>query len=314
MIKLNWAGILAITVAVSMLISCKTGKTKNNYDDTPIKGTIHISVDESFKPVIDEQIKVYESSFPGTNIIAHYKPEAECLKDLFWDSLNRMVIVTRGLTDKEERFFLNSLKYNPAWNQIATDAIAVLVNAKSNDTLMSIQRLQDQLLGKINRNQNIVFDGLSATSTVRFIIDSVLHGQKFDTSVVKAAKNSKEVIDYVAKNENAIGMVGIEWIGNPEDTEQVNMLKNVKIAYVQCDNCKDSPYVKPMQVSILTKRYPLVRGLYYILKENYIGLGAGFVSFLKYERGQLIFKRAYLGPVMGFQIRNIRLNEKLPKN
>ncbi|MEP6711461.1 MAG: substrate-binding domain-containing protein [Ferruginibacter sp.] len=314
MTKHNWAGILLITVALSLLASCKENKPKNNFDDSPIKGTIHISVDESFKPVIDEQIKAYEASFPYTHIIAHYKPEAECLKDLFRDTLNRMVIVTRGLTDKEEHFFTDSLKYNPAWNEIATDAIALLVNAKSNDTLFSIERLQKQLQGKINRNQNIVFDGLSATSAVRYIIDSVLHGQKFDTSVVKAAKSSNEVIKYISKNENAVGMVGIEWIGNPEDTGQVGMLKNVKIAYVQCSSCKDTPYVKPMQVSIMTKRYPLVRGLYYILKENYTGLGSGFVSFLRYERGQLIFNRAYLGPVMGLQIRNVRLNEKLPKN
>lgn len=174
--------------------------------------------------------------------------------------------------------------------------------------------MQNQLTGKINRDQNIVFDGLNATSTVRFIGDSILHGKKFDTSVVKAAKNSQEVINYIAENENAIGMLGISWIGNPEDTAQVNMLKKVKIGYVQCINCKDSPYVKPMQVSILTKRYPLVRGLYYIMKENYRGLGSGFVSFLKNERGQLIFKRAYLGPVMGFGIRNVKINEILDKN
>ena len=70
----------------------------------------------------------------------------------------------------------------------------------------------------------------------------------------------------------------------------------------------------PTQETILNRRYPLVRGLYYAIKENYTGLGSGFVSFLKYERGQLIFRRAYLGPTMGFVIRNVNLNEKLPNN
>jgi phosphate transport system substrate-binding protein len=307
----RWLGVFFIMLSI---VSCNNKEEKNSVADTPIKGTIHISVDESFKPVIEEQIQAYEASYPGTNIIAEYKSEAECLKDLYRDSSNRMVIVTRGLTNREERFFQDSLHYNPAWNEIATDAIAVLVNAKSNDTLFSMQRLRQQLFGKINRDQDIVFDGLSATSTVRFIIDSVLNGKLFDTSVVKAAKTSIDVINFVANNENAIGMVGIEWIGNSEDSAQVNLLKKVKIAYLQCDICKDSPYVKPMQVSILTKRYPLVRGLYYILKENYTGLGSGFVSFLKYERGQLIFKRAYLGAAMDFQLRDVRLNEQLPKN
>ena len=167
------------------------------------------------------------------------------------------------------------------------------------------------MTGKLNRNQPIVFDGLNATSTVRYISDSILRGEKFDTTVVKATKNSSEVIDYISKNENAIGLVGISWIGNPEDTAQVNLLKKVKIAYVQCSLCKDSPYVKPMQESILSRRYPLIRGLYYIIKENYFGLGSAFVNFMKYERGQLIFRRAYLGPVMDFDIRNVRINEKL---
>jgi phosphate transport system substrate-binding protein len=121
-------------------------------------------------------------------------------------------------------------------------------------------------------------------------------------------------LDYVASDVNAVGFVGISWIGNPEDTAQLNMLKKVKMAYVKCEICTDSPYVKPSQLGILTKRYPLVRGLYYILKENYSGLGSGFVDFMQYERGQLIFKRAYLGSSkMGFAIRSVKINEKLVK-
>lgn len=297
---------------VIFLFSCKDQK-KNvvHRDDSPSQGTIHISVDESYKPVIEEQIRMYEASYPGTHIIADYKPEADCLKDFFRDTANRMVIVTRGLSDREDRYMKDSLNYLPAWNKIATDAIAIIVNAASNDTLFSLQRLKDQLTGKINRNQTIVFDGLNATSTVRYISDSILRGGQFDTSVVKAAKSSSDVIDYVSGNKDAIGLVGINWIGNPEDSEQVNMLKKIKIAYVKCGLCADTPYVKPMQASILTKRYPLVRGLYYILKENYTGLGTGFVNFMQYERGQLIFRRAYLGPVMDFDIRKVKINEKL---
>lgn len=277
--------------------------------DTFKSGTIHISVDESFKPVIEEEISVFEKTYPEAHIIAHYKTEADCFKDLFTDTLNRMIIVTRGLRKDEDEYFLDTLKYNPAWDNIANDAITILVNSKSNDTLFTIDRLQKQLTGEINRDQKIVFDGLNATSTVRFVLDSILKGRKFDTSVVQAVSNSQEVIDYVAKTENAIGFVGISWIGNPEDSAQVNMLNKVKIAYVACSVCPGEPFVKPMQASILTRRYPLVRGLYYILKENYSGLGRGFVNFLEQERGQLIFKRAYLGTRMDFGVRKVKMND-----
>lgn len=313
MIRITILHTFFLLMILFLFQNCNRKEKEITPADSPYNGTIHISVDESFKPVIDEEIRIYEASYPGTKIMAHYKPEADCFRDLLKDSVNRLVIVTRGLTTREEKYFIDSLGYNPGWNQVATDAITLIINTKSYDTLFTIERLQKQLTGKINRDQNIVFDGLKATSTVRFISDSILHGQKFDTSVIKAAKNSQEVIDYVAEHENAIGMVGVGWIGNPEDTAHLNMLRKVKIGYVQCIHCKDKPFVKPMQHSILTKRYPLVRGLYYIIKENYRGLGSGFVSFLKNERGQLIFKRAYLGPVMGFGIRNVKINQTLDK-
>lgn len=305
----------AIIVLALLLAGCKAKQQQTSpVTDSPTSGTIEISVDESFKPVIDELIRVYESSYPGTKINAHYKPEAECMKDLLKDSATRMVIMTRGLTKKEARYFQDTLSYVPISDKVATDAIAIVVNAKSQDTAFSINRLQKQLSGEMGYQQQIIFDGLNATSIVRFAMDSILKGKQFDTGVVRAVKGSQQVLDYVSENENAIGLVGMSWIGNPEDTAQLAMLKKVKISFVKCETCSDSPYVKPSQFSIMAKRYPLVRGLYYVLKENYNGLGSGFVNFIKYERGQLIFRRAYLWPgIIDFNIRTVKINEKLQK-
>ncbi len=303
-----------IVVSWWMISSCASEKKSIVPHDSPQKGTIYISVDESFKPVMEQQIKMYESSYPGAHIIAAYKSEADCFRDFFKDSSNRLIIVGRGLNAKEERYMIDSLQYNPGWNAVASDAVAIVVNKSSRDSLFSLQSLQQNLSGKSGRNKTIVFDGLHATSTVRFIRDSILKGEPFDTAVVKAVKNSQAVIDYVASHEDALGFVGISWIGNPEDSIQVASLQSIKIGYVQCGLCEGSPYVKPTQQSMLNRRYPLVRPLCYIIKENYEGLGTGFISFLKFERGQLIFRRAYLGPVMDFDIRNVKINEALPKN
>jgi phosphate transport system substrate-binding protein len=301
-----------IVTLVSLLIAVGCGpkkEAKNLATDSPTFGTINISVDETFKPVIEEQIKVYEASYPGTNIIAHYKSEADCFKDLLNDTANRMVIVTRGLTSKESRFYTDSLNYTPVSNKLASDAIAVITNKNSPDSLFTLLSLQNLLLGKMGKNRPIIFDGLNATSTVRFAMDSILHGASFDTSVVKAKKNSQAVIQYIAENNDAIGLVGISWVGNPEDVLQTEMLKKIKIGYVKCNTCVDTPYIKPTPQSMLTRRYPLVRGLYYIVKENYSGLGSGFADFLNYERGQMIFRRAYLAPKMDFEIRTISLSK-----
>ena len=129
-------------------VFCCRPKNRVEVTDTLRTGTIHISVDESFKPVIDEEIKVFENTNPGAKIIAHYKPEAECLRDILRDSLTRMVIVTRGLTDQEERHFKDSLNFYPRWDEIATDAIVLIVNTRSTDTVFSYERLRRQLTGQ----------------------------------------------------------------------------------------------------------------------------------------------------------------------
>ena len=136
-----------------LLCACTEKKAAYAPSDTPLKGSINISVDESFAPVMKEQIAMYEASFPGTKINASFKTEADCLKDFFNDSLTRMIIVTRGLTPNEEKVMTQKLLFNPGWNELASDAVAIIVNKKSKDTLFSLNRLQEQLTGKINKTQ-----------------------------------------------------------------------------------------------------------------------------------------------------------------
>jgi phosphate transport system substrate-binding protein len=301
-------------VWVALLSGCGNGSPSGPKDKNAAD-TVYISVDESFKPIIDEQIKVYENAYPSAKIVAQYKPEAQCLRDFFRDSATRMVVVTRGLTNREEKYFNDSAGYYPHWGSLAADAIVLLVHPSDPDTLFTMQQLRGYLSGTAARKKSFVFDGLSATSTVRFATDSILRGAPFDTSVVRAAKGSREVIDYVAANPGTVGLVGISWIGNPEDIEQVNLLKKVRMAYVRCDSCEGQPYVKPSQMGIMEKRYPLVRALHYIHSDGINGFAAGFAAFMRYERGQLIFRRAYLAPLkMDFNIRNVKINETLQKD
>ena len=91
---------------LSLLLLFDSCKTKQHAKaDTPDSGTINISIDESFKPVMEAQIKMFEASYPNAHINATYKSEAKCLKDFFSDSTNRMVIIGRALQSNEERQF-----------------------------------------------------------------------------------------------------------------------------------------------------------------------------------------------------------------
>ncbi|MDB5195710.1 MAG: phosphate transporter substrate-binding protein PhoT family, partial [Flaviaesturariibacter sp.] len=192
---------LGIVICCFSLLFSGCGNKEEGPQDTRDSGTIHISADESFKPVIDSEIQVYEARYPGTKIIAHYKPEAECLKDFAVDSI-RLIIATRGYSRAEEAFMNDSLNVDVSKMVVAYDAVAVIVNPQSADTLFTMQEIKDILTGKSAKPLLPVFDGTNATSTVRFVMDSVLRGQPLSDKVT-AAKSSEGVIDYVAKTKNA---------------------------------------------------------------------------------------------------------------
>ncbi len=298
--------ILVGVVMVCIVNVCGGCKNKNapvvQYD-SPRQGTIHISVDESFQPVISEQIKVYEASYPEAHIIASYKPEADCFRDLEKDS-TRMIIVAKGLSDEQSTKLTSALGYKPTWDIVAYDAVTAIINTASTDSVFTIQRLRDMLSGK-DTSWQVVVDGNKATSTVRFLMDSVLRGEPLGKNV-EAARNSYGVIDFISKNKNAIGFVGSSWVINEDDPVVKAYTQNIRFALLECDACGDDIFAKPSQATIQYGQYPLVRPLYYILKENAAGLGSGFLDFLITERGQLIFKRSYLVPAkIYFGIRKV---------
>ncbi len=297
---------VVLFTAFTLMCACKNSSSKTPVETTTI-GTIQISADESFKPVIDSQIKVFEASWPTAKIIAHYKPEADCIKDLNNDSI-RMIFITRPLSREEEAIMKSRLGFVPVYGKLASDAIAVIVNKQSKDSVFDMNDMRSLVKGTSGYKYKVVLDGLSSTSTVRFVTDSLAKGQPLGKNVV-AATSSQGVIDYVGSNTDAIGLLGVSWIGNKEDTAQSSFLQKVKIAGIECGACDPVVYTQPYQYNIATRRYPMVRGLYYILKENYDGLGSGFSNFLIYERGQLIFKRAYLFPArMSFEVRSSKIN------
>jgi phosphate transport system substrate-binding protein len=300
----NW-----IKVLILFLFTGCGSQTDLTPKDRFDSGTIIISADESFKPVIDSQVQVYEAKYPNVKLKVQYKSEADCIKDLAVDSV-RMIIVTRRYTPDEKAFMLDSMKVSPEQLSLAYDAIAVIVNPQVKESLFTMKEIKEILNGKFKKNLIPVFDGLNATSTVRFIIDSVLRGDSLTKNAL-AAKSSEEVINYVSQHKNAVGFIGVSWIGNKEDAQQQSFLNKIKIAEIESTDLPGK-YIQPVQANIYNGRYPMRRELLYILKENHrSGLGHGFKNFMTGEKGQLIFRRAYLVPAhMQFNVRSASLRDK----
>lgn len=267
-------------------------------DDTPKppdtlgKGVIDISVDETFQPVMEDQMKVFDSSFPEAKVTPHYKPEAECFKDYF-EGKARIILVTRPLTDNEKEVAMQRKIY-PTSLGLARDAIAVILNNDNQDSLLDMNIIKGILTGQYKKKYTVVFDNQSS-SILRYITDSVLRGEKMGANVF-AAKGNKDAIDYVAKNPEAIGFVGLGYVSDNNDPNNTGaFIKTVKVAAIKSDTSRE--FQQPYQAYIALKSYPLTRTLYYINSESYAGLGTGVGNFLKNQRGQLIFFHDHMFPI-----------------
>lgn len=291
------------------LFSCYKEEKKNVFPSggTPTRGTLTLSADESFQPVIQEQIKVFLSQNPDAKIKVVYKPESECIRDLLNDSA-QMIIISRGLTSEEETLMQAKISYVPKFELVAYDALAVIVHPEAIKKRFKTEELRSLLKDDKEKRWQAVMDGTKATATVRYLLDEVVKRPFFSKEVL-GAKNSKALIDYVALHPEAIGFVGVSWLMDEKDSQPLNFLKTISVAALKSTNSREEVFLQPYQANIISGSYPWIRPIYYVVKENYAGIGRGFANFMRYEKGQLIFKKAQLAPArMPFVIRKARLN------
>lgn len=273
----------------TFLNSCENEKALDNQTS----GSIKVLIDETYKPVMEQQIKIFTSRYPDAKIVAEYKPEAECIKTFLEDS-TRVVFVTRDLT-YEEKAYGESKKFITKSMPMARDAVAFITSKANQNPVFKIADLRKILLGdSTQKKYQIVFDN-QASSTVRYITDSILNGKKIAGNVF-ATKTSEEVINYVSKNNNAIGIVGVSWVADNSDSTTETFLSKINVAGIWGDTDSSLDYIKPYQAYIGLKDYPCTRNLYFISKETWSGLGTGLVNYLCKD-GQLVFKQAKMFPL-----------------
>ncbi len=277
--------------AVLLLLVTACGqKGKVQQKETTISGKTTIAVDESFQPIVDEEAFVFKSLNEQADINIVYGTENKVVGLLLNDSV-RLAILSREL-NTEEKKILDGRNLAPQVDRFAIDAIALIVNSASADTLITVSELKKMLNGQAKTDVNIVFDNPNS-SLVRYLKafsgSADLKGRN-----IYALKNNKEVIKYVGEHQNSIGITGFSWLNDP-DEDFAAAVNQVKIVGVK-DDSKKTEYFKPSQATLALKQYPLTRDLYIVNSTGKMGLGSGFAYFLLGEKGQRILLRSGLLP------------------
>jgi phosphate transport system substrate-binding protein len=293
--------IIAIFFIISIFYFCNK---KVDDIDTILTGKVTILVDESIKPIIDDEVMIFESEYKA-KINLSPKSENEVLQALVNDS-SQIAVMADKLSVKDSLFFARNKKIIPRQTPIATDALALIANKRDNDTLIDLQEVVDFMNGKsTSKIKGLVFDNLNS-STIRYMLAKAKL-KNIPEKGIFSFKTNEETIKYVSENAGMIGIVGVNWLASP--TAAVEKLKeNINILSVKDIGGKD--YFYPSQYNLGEAKYPLARDLYIINCQGYSGLGMGFASFIGGERGQRIILKSGLLP-MKIPTRKIRARKNI---
>ena len=310
---------VGLTLSVCLFSSCNNKKNKDGRTDTYSSGAISFVSDESFSPIINEEMQVFENDYPQAKLTPIYTNESDAITQLM-NGKTWLAFTTRDFRPSEIQA-LRAKKFIPQSVKIAYDALALIVNKSSKDTLISVTDFKNIMTGKTTRwNQiykgskggiiTVVFDN-PRSSTVHWVEDSLLGGKPIVNPNVVAVNKTAEVIAYVEKHPGSIGIIGNNWLNDKRDSTNLTFNKDIRVMSVSkvhpatATSCR-----KPYQYYIYNDEYPFIRTVYALVNDPRQGLPWGFAHFIEGPKGQRIVMKTGLLPVLGnINVRDVNVGQ-----
>lgn len=300
-----------IALSIVFFAACNRGPS-NEPIDTLTSGETKIGMDDSYTFLFETLTRVFEDQNPEANIVSLVKNESDAIQALLNDSC-KVIVLNRELTKNELRSF-ESKNIFPKSIKFACDAVALIIHPDNPDSTIDVEDLKSLLTGKItkwnelgknsDKDVVVVFDKPNSAN-FHYMKDTLLGGKELQKNCFGVNSN-KEVIDYVKKNKNAIGIISAGWITDDYSNLAKVFLNSVQVMGV--GHKSSGLYYKPYQYYIHDGSYPFVRSVYLVNRQTRMGLGTGFVNFIcRADRGQQIVTKSGLVPVYAY-IREIKAN------
>jgi phosphate transport system substrate-binding protein len=285
------------------LVSCNTTGNKQVLNETPTRGSIRIFADESFKPIIETEVFTFTHLYANANIKPVYKPETDVINDFMNDSV-KVIVSSKKLTDAQIQYLRDTLIVART-TTYAYDALAIVTNKANHDTLMKYNDIRDIFVGNVRTWKDI--DPRSKLGNIRVIFDNNRSGniryfkELFEvkdslSGSFYAVKSNAEVINYVSRNPDAMGIVSVNWISDKDDPKSMALRNMINLVAISQQYLNDGSYYRPEPGFIYNKSYPFVREVYMISRETFSGLGSGFINWICGEQGQRIVLKSGLVP------------------
>lgn len=292
------------------------------------KGSATIFCDDGFRNILNEEIEVFEYSYPESSIIPFYVSEQDAIDTIMADG-TQAIIVTQELTKDQKEYIKKKFKRVVKTHCIAVDAVALITNKDNRVTTLSMKEISDIMNGKITRWSQLagndttaiklVFDN-AGSSTVSYMKEKFMpEGAKIsDNPNAYAQKDNAQVFDVVKNDKDALGIISVSWLGddlslakqvpveqrnkdyaNQNDTIATNLTTEVNVVRVSNpteQNDFDPTGYKPYQVYINSGEYPLFRKVYMISTASNSTVLHSFYTFVTGFVGQKIISKTGILP------------------
>ncbi|GGD59908.1 hypothetical protein GCM10011514_24850 [Emticicia aquatilis] len=271
--------------------------------DLPNEGEITIAADESLQPIVEAEVMAYNAHYPKAKLNVVYVPEQRAMSLMMNDSVN-VAIVTREATPGEKAVYTsNNIPYLPA--KMALDGVAIISNTESSIKNLSVIELKEMFEGQKKTDIKLVFDN-SSSSNLNYMIQK-LGLKDIKKANIFAADGNKDVIEYIKKNKNAIGVIGGNWISDIDDSKSQSFINSIHVVGISDAKTPDK-YYTPTTASLKARKYPFERRVILHTKKGY-GLTSAFIRFCCAYIGQLVVEKSGLLPYYIYE-REIILEKK----
>lgn len=316
--KLRHTTQLILTAALFLTCAASCAKTeKGSYS----RGSATLYCDEGFKNILEEEIEVFEYTYPEASIIPYYVSEVEAINALL-DGKTQAAITTQELTKEQIQYIKAKQKRIARTHPIAVDAVALITNKENPVGTLSMEEVGAILNGKITKwsqlgwndttSIRVVFDN-AGSSTVKFMREKFV-GENGDFGAnTFAQKTNGDVVDLVKKDPSSIGFISVSWLGDnlqgakkvpvkeryeqlQNETDTIATALTTEINILKIRKNDDPVGFKPYQVYINSGEYPLFRKVYMTTTASNGSLVHGFYSFLTGFVGQKIISLTGIMP------------------
>lgn len=285
--------IFYVAFILIFLASCneqaeQTTDTAVETKETYSSGELSVYVEESVVPIFEDLTMVFESEYPKAKLHTKASSENRIVNLLAQDSI-RLAIMPRKLTEKEVNYFKD--RVTPVQTPFAKDAIVFVANKSFQDTLVNYADFLNYMKNPEESKYHFVFENVNSTLVNQLMRDAEIEEIP---DRVYFRNNAEEVLALVRQHNNLVGVIGLNWLVQPNDTI-TELMDDIQSLAVY--NETEQAYFKANQSTIADGTYPLTREIYVIDLQGKTGLGKGFASFAASDKGQRIVLKSGLLPV-----------------